>query len=455
MPKYLKNIIGIKCDTPALGCAMAANACHSERSEESQLGGMHTRSLGLFSKAITMVVITMFFISSGQTLAQEAKSENEQILPSQKESQANSDNKISEEDESAYLRKLAQQLAGEPEEDENIEETILESSERKTQNRKPESFFKRIIQMFGLSFLACILLGMILGYLGTHVLRREIIFIDISLAQFAAVGATIAHFAVEYHEGHHEHFLAVLAVGVEKIVHLFSQETQHNHELVESILSYACSLICVMIIALFYAFAKKKIVQISLEAIIGVTYAVASAAVLFMYGASATEHVHIQEMLAGNLLWVESYHIKLCLVLFLIIALCFLIFHKPLNRLSDNYRQLSGQGLKGFGWDFLFYTLMGMVVTVAIEIAGVIMVFAYLVIPATIAAMFARRLHWQLLIIAVITTVCSATGLLFSHFFADFSVGPPIGMCLGGMLILAALLKKALICPISSENSLG
>ena len=400
----------------------------------------------------TVTLIVLGFVPSG-TL--QAKSDEQPIPPSQKDSQSKSDNEISEEEESDYLRELARQVAGEPEEEPNIEDIILESSERKSQYQKPESFYENIIQMFGLCFLACILLGMILGYLGTHVLRREIIFIDIALAQFAAVGATIAHFAFEYHIEHHDHFLATLAAGAEKIVHLFSQDAEPNHELVESVLRYGCSFICVMVIALFYAFAKKKIVQISLEAIIGVTYAVASAAVLFMYGTSATEHVHIQEMLAGNLLWVESYHIKLCLVLFLIIALCFLIFHKPLNRLSDNYRQLSGQGLKGFGWDFLFYTLMGMVVTVAIEIAGVIMVFAYLIVPATIAAMFARRFQWQLLLITLTVTVCSAAGLIFSQYSPNFSVGPPIGMCLGGMLILAALLKKVLIRSISSVNSQG
>jgi len=407
-------------------------------------------------KWILVCTVSLLVVGFVPGWAPQARSDEEPNHPSPKNSQANSDNEISEKDESAYLRQLAQQVAGGPEKEENLEETLLEeSSERKTQNRKPESFYKKIIQMFGLCFLACILLGMILGYLGTHVLRREIIFIDIALAQFAAVGATLAHFALEYHEGHHKHFLATLAAGAEKIVHLFSQNTEPNHELVESVLRYGCSFLCVMIIALFYAFAKKKIVQISLEAIIGVTYAVASAAVLFLYGTSATEHVHIQEMLAGNLLWVESYHIKLCLVLFLIIALCFLIFHKPLNRLSDNYRQLSGQGLKGFGWDFLFYTLMGMIVTVAIEIAGVIMVFAYLIIPATIAAMFARRLHWQLLIITLTITVCSAAGLVFSQCFPNFSVGPPIGMCLGTMLILAALLKKVLPHSISSVKSPG
>ena len=406
---------------------------------------------------INIFTITILLLSSGPSRARGSRSEKEQILPSQNQlqpDQAIPAEESSEEDESAHLRELAEQLAGVSEEEKKPEETVSESHELSSPNSQPDNFIKRIIEMFGLSFLACILLGTILGYLGTHVLRREIIFIDIALAQFAAVGATLAHFAVEYHLEHHEHFLAVVAGWAEKIIRIFTPETNNNHELVESFLTYGCSFVCVMIIALFYAFAKKKIVQISLEAVIGVTYAVASAVVLFLYGTSATEHVHIQEMLAGNLLWVESYHIKLCLVLFLAVALCFLAFHKPLNRLSNHYRQLSGKGLKGFGWDFLFYTLMGMVVTIAIEIAGVIMVFAYLIIPAAIAAMFVRRLHWQLLLITLTVSVCSAVGLIFSQFFPNFSVGPPIGMCLGGVLILAALLKKALICSISSENSL-
>ena len=382
-------------------------------------------------KWILACIVSLLIVGSVPAWARQTRSDEEPNQHSTKSSRANSDNEISEDDELAYLRQLAQQLAGEPKEEENIEDFIGDSSEHKTQIRKPQSFYQKIIQMFGLCFLACFLLGMILGYLGTHVLRREIIFIDISLAQFAAVGATIAHFAVDYHIKHHDHFLACLAGGAETIVRLFSQHAEHNHELVESVLSYGCSFLCVVIIALFYAFAKMKIVQISLEAIIGVTYAIAFAAVMFMAGAASAEHVHLQKMLTGNLLWVESYHIKLSLVMFLIVALCFLLFHKPLNRLSDNYRQLSRQGVKGFGWDFLFYSLTGMVVTVAVEIVGVIMVFAYLIIPAAIAALFTRRLHSQLLIITLTVTLCSAAGLVFSHFFPNFSVGPPIGMCLG------------------------
>ncbi len=400
--------------------------------------------------------VSLLIVGGVPAGSSQAKSEQEPNQPSPKFSQPNSDHEISAEDESAYLRQLAQQLVGESTQEKHLEETRLEESPLpQIQNQKPDDLYRQIFHMFGLCYLACILLGMILGYLGTHVLRREIIFIDIALAQFAAVGATLAHFAVEYHEGHRDHFLAGLPVAVEKIVSLFSQDAEHNHELVESVLRFGCSFLCVMIIALFYALAKKKIVQISLEAIIGVTYAVAFAAVLFLVGAASAEHVHLQQMLAGNLLWIESYHIKLCLVLFLIISLCFLIFHKPLNRLSDNYRRFSGQGPKGFGWDFLFYTLMGMVVTVAVEIVGVIMVFAYLIIPATIAALFARRLHWQLLIIALTIVVCSAVGLVFSQYCPNFSVGPPIGMCLGGILILAALLKMILTHSWASEKSTG
>jgi zinc/manganese transport system permease protein len=280
---------------------------------------------------------------------------------------------------------------------------------------------------FKFPFFVCTLIGLILGYLGTHVLRREVIFIDIALAQFAAVGATLAHFVFEKHE--------------------------HSHGADESAtLEYLCAFGMVIFAAFFYAFVRKKVTQISLEAVIGVTYAIAFAATLFIPGVTGGGHMHMQEMLIGVLYYAGWPQVETFLYLFGGVALVSWVFRKPLNEISDNYQQAQDQGRNVLLWDVLFYTIMGIVITLSVKIIGVVMVFAYLVIPVTIAALFSRRLIVQLPIIAGAVVVSSAMGLMFSCFerTADFSVGPPIGVCLGLILVIAALSKKLSRSPIKA-----
>jgi len=179
-----------------------------------------------------------------------------------------------------------------------------------------------------LPFLTCMLIGLMLGYMGTHVLRREVIFIDIALAQFAAVGATLAHFVFEA-EGH-EHGPGESAM-----------------------LEYLCSFGGVLAAAFFYAFVRKRITQISLEAVIGVSYAIVFALALFIPGVVGGGHTHMSEMLAGQLIWVGWSQIQTCMAAFAAVLLCCWLFRKPLNELSDNY-QAGQKGLKIFLYDVLF-----------------------------------------------------------------------------------------------------
>lgn len=129
----------------------------------------------------------------------------------------------------------------------------------------------QLIEIVGLPFLACIMMGSILGYLGIHVLKREVIFVDIALAQVAAVGAIVSHLVFK---------------------------TSDN-----SALSYVCSLAAVFCVGAFYAITRASITQISLEAIIGISYAITTAAALFLVGVAPGGHIHIQQLLSGNLLW--------------------------------------------------------------------------------------------------------------------------------------------------------
>ena len=265
----------------------------------------------------------------------------------------------------------------------------------------------QLIQILGLPFLACIIMGTILGYLGIHVLRREVIFIDIALAQVAVVGAIAAHFAFGVHA--------------------------------DAWFSRICSLGAVFAIAAFYAMTRSDIIQISLESVIGISYAIAAAAALFLVGIAPGGHMHIQDILSGSLLWTGWRDIIESVLVFSAIGFCFYIFRKPLMRLSNNYQQSCANGFKPVLWDFVFYMLLGIAITLSVQLAGIVVVFAYLIIPATISALFSP--HWgiRILIIWTATTTASLGGLLFAYYF-DFSVGPSVALFLGSELIVAAVI---------------
>ena len=267
----------------------------------------------------------------------------------------------------------------------------------------------QLIQTLGLPFLVCIIMGSTLGYLGIHVLKREVIFVDIAFAQVAAVGAIAAHLAFEAH---------------------------HN-----SLLSYVCSLASVFFVAAFYAIVRKSIVQISLEAIIGITYAIAAAGALFLVGIAPGGHIHVQQILSGSLLWTSRQDVVSALVVFSVVGLCFYLVREPLTSVSNNHQQALKKGIKVVFWDFIFYLLLGVVITLSVQIGGIVVVFAYLIIPATISAIFSSRLGVQLIIILTATLVASISGLLFAYYL-DYSIGPVIALLLGGELITSAVIGK-------------
>lgn len=190
---------------------------------------------------------------------------------------------------------------------------------------------------------------------------------------------------------------------------------------------------------------RKRINDVSLEAIIGVSYAIAFAAVLFIPGVAGAGHAEVKEMLFGDLFALASWPDLIpCLWALAPVALCAFLFRTPLWRLTEQYAAGGGKGKEAFCWDVLFYALMGMAITISVRVVGVIMVFVYLIVPATLAALLASRHSLQLGIIACTVVVASAAGLGASTLEAmeHFSMGPPIGVCLGLMLVGSDLIKK-------------
>jgi len=262
-----------------------------------------------------------------------------------------------------------------------------------------------IVSMLIMPLAACLMMTVILSYLGLHVIKREVIFIDIAVAQVAALGAIIAHMQFHVHG--------------------------------DSALALACAIGATLLVALFFAAVRRHITQLPIEATIGITYALVAAGALFMIGKSSCGHTHIQEMLAGNLLWVDGRTLVWSALAFLLAGTGFFLCRKPFQDISDNYKLAAENGRSVILWDFLFYALCGIVITFAVRLAGVVVVFCFLIIPAALSALFAERWHIRLFVAWAAGALASVAGLLFSQYL-DFSAGVSVALFLGVLLVLCA-----------------
>ena len=272
-----------------------------------------------------------------------------------------------------------------------------------------------VIQFLFPSFIACITVLGILGYLGIHVIEREIIFIDIALAQIAATGSTLAFILFRQHY------------------------TPEEYGLIARLFAIGFTLIA----AVFFAYIAKSVARISQETVIGVSYAIAAAATLFLLAVAAGGDVHMEEMFTGSILWAQWPAIFICAAVYAAIGVFHYIFRTKFIQLSTNYSDADKYGMNVLWWDFLFYASMGIVITYTVEIAGVLLTFAFLIIPATFSAMFVQQWRHKLLVAWVLGIAVSIAGLAFSYRF-DFSCGPSMVSIMGLVLIFAALVKKVL-----------
>lgn len=285
--------------------------------------------------------------------------------------------------------------------------------------------YQFIVQENYIAFCLCLVIGTVFGYLGTHVLKRGVVFIDISLAQFAAIGAILAeHVFCDHGHGH-----------------------GHGHNRDDGALAYVCSISAVILIATFYSVIRRYKKNISLEAIIGVTYAIGFATAVFIISICGSQELHA-ESFAGDLNAIFSFKsIMPCLIAFGVVGLCACFIHKPLARISEDYEQKADRSLTSVIWDIVFYTIMGVTISFAIVHIGVVMVFVYLVVPAVIANLFTHRLCLQMPIMIISVAIASVVGLAtpyvaYDNWELELSTGPHVGLFLGLILIVTAVTKS-------------
>jgi len=258
------------------------------------------------------------------------------------------------------------------------------------------------------AFVAGLILTGMLAYLGVHVVERGVIFVDLSLAQIAALGTT---------------------VGV-----LFGYD-MHSRA------GYLFSLGFTFLGAAVFAFSRvHRSTRIPQEAIIGIAYAVAAAASILAMSKTTGETEHLKEMLVGNILSVSWGELARTAALFAAIGVLHFFLRRRFLLISMNEQEAERHGLSIRFWDFLFYVSFGFVVTSSVSIAGVLLVFSYLIVPSVSAMLFAQRLGARLAIGWVMGAVVSAIGIYLS-FYWDLPTGATIVTTLGAALIVLGAIR--------------
>ena len=273
--------------------------------------------------------------------------------------------------------------------------------------------FGQIVSFLAAPFAASLILTGIHAYLGVHVVERGVIFVDLSLAQIAALGATIA----------------MLLPGSDGDPHAASV--------------YWVSLAFTFIGAGIFSMIRGKRARIPQEAIIGISYAVASAAAILAMSKATSESEHLKDMLVGNILAVSWPEVGKTAALYGAIGIFHYIFRKPFLAISMNHDTAESTGLNVKWWDFLFYASFGFVVTSSVAIAGVLLVFCYLIVPSVAAMLFADTIGKRLAIGWSMGTVVSALGVYLS-LVLDLPTGATIVCTFGLVLILMALVRVLL-----------
>jgi len=256
-------------------------------------------------------------------------------------------------------------------------------------------------------FIASLILTGIHTYLGVHVVERGVIFVDLSLAQIAALGTTIAV--------------------------MFGLDPHHEA-------AYCVSLVFTFIGAAVFSTIRGHRARIPQEAVIGICYAVASAASILAMSKSVEQTEHLKQMLVGNILTVSWAEVGKTAALYSVIGLFHFVFRHKFLLITLRPAQAEAEGISIRLWDFIFYASFGFVVTSSVAIAGVLLVFCYLVVPSVAAMLYAEKIGVRLAIGWTMGTLVSALGVYLS-LKIDLPTGATIVCTFAIVLILMALVR--------------
>jgi len=254
-----------------------------------------------------------------------------------------------------------------------------------------------MIELLAPALVACLLLTGILSYFGLHVLLREVIFVDLALAQLAALGAAVGH--------------------------LFSAHT-------DSFATYIYSFAFTLAGAAIFSLARPARTRLPQEALIGIVYGVSAALVILLVSKSALDRDEVETMLTGRLLFAGWGEIGAMALLFGTVALLHTALRRQFLEVSEQSRSHSLPTRRQKLLDFVFYASFGVVVTSSVQLSGVLVVFGLLIVPASCAAIFFAKISNRLLASWFIGTISSSAGIAASAIW-DLPTGPAVVTALG------------------------
>ncbi|MBI3996093.1 MAG: metal ABC transporter permease [Candidatus Omnitrophica bacterium] len=256
-------------------------------------------------------------------------------------------------------------------------------------------------------FLACLILTGIHAYLGLHVIEREVIFVDLALAQVASFGATLGF---------------LWGFGL------------------HSTPGYLTALSFTLVGAAIFAMTRLRKPIVPQESLIGVVYAVCAAASILVLSRAPEGGEELKALLVGHLLFVDWREIVKISLLYSTIGVIHWLARKPLLAISQDPEGAFARGLRVRWWDFLFYATFGFVVTSSVELAGVLLVFSFLIVPAICGVLLAQRIGSRLLVGWAAGTVTSVAGMIASYVW-DLPTGATVVCAFGVCLVLCAAIR--------------
>jgi zinc/manganese transport system permease protein len=257
-------------------------------------------------------------------------------------------------------------------------------------------------------FLMCLVLTGIHAYLGIHVIAREVVFVDIAMAQIAALGATAAF--------------------------LFGFE-------LESTVSYATALSFTVLGAGVLALTRTRGRHVSQEAVIGVVYAVSAGAAVLLADRAPHGAEHIRSMLVGSLLSVSPAHVAQVAALYALVGALHWALRRPFLLISTDPAQAFREGWRVRLWDFVFYATFGVVVTSSVRVAGVLLVFSYLIVPALAGILLGGGLTARLVTGWAFGAAVSVLGISASAAL-DLPTGATVVCAFGATLLALAAARR-------------
>lgn len=253
------------------------------------------------------------------------------------------------------------------------------------------------------ALLISVVMGLLLSYLGVHVVGRGIVFVDLALGQISMLGVAFGNF-----------------LGKDQTL---------------------ISILFTMAGAFLLSFIKIRDKRLKQEAIIGIVYAVASAVTVLLISKSPHGESDISEVLFGSVFTVTTEEILTMAGVFAVIGVFHAVFRKRFFGLTEKFENHQVDEIGVFNlWNFLFYLSIGLAIVLAVRSAGVIPVFSYLIIPPVASILVVTKTRWMVLASMLVATAGSVLGLFVSANY-DFPAGSAVVAMLGALFALLAVVR--------------